>query len=113
MSFGQVISPEDLPKGLRFYCLTNQKEDHQGFQFRTGLNVDARECNVIESDELEGLDFVNEIQLLNYRKLGHTVWIREVSFPKEETIIYIDKGKYKANQMILRETEVVVSPGLY
>ena len=54
--------------GFRFYRLLNKEENHRGFQYKTGLNIDTNEFNPSGSCEKGGLYFFDEAQLINYSR---------------------------------------------
>jgi len=103
---GKVISPEELstiyPDG-EFYRLTNYKECHNGLQYKTGINADIRQFNPKGECESGGMYFFHYSQMFNcisYCK--YIYYIRKVSFTPE-SLIYVEKGKFKTNEFILGE----------
>lgn len=88
----------------RFFKLTNKKENHFGFQFKTGLNIDTNTFNP-KCGEKGGFHFFSEEQLLSFNR--HYVegkYIREVYFTGlDDVLISNVYGMYKANKFILGE----------
>ena len=112
------ITPSHLPLGERYFRLTNEKENHRGFQYKTGLNVDTNPFVPRGMCQQGGLYFFSEEQLEEFYTIGGVVspkWIREVFFTSETrearlacsrcSRIYVEKGKYKADKFILGERE--------
>jgi hypothetical protein len=99
--FGKVFNR--INKGKLFVKLTNREENHNGFQFKTGLNVDTVPFNSLECSA-GGIYFIEEKDMaawVRYRSMN-MVYYRYVSLP-EDSIVYIGKCKYKADKMILSE----------
>ena len=108
MRQNQEITVEHLLQskpGFRFYRLLNDAENHRGFQYKTGINIDTNEFNPSGSCEKGGLYFFDESQLINYSEYTYNcVWIREVTFLPDSRI-YCEKGKYKTDKFILSERQ--------
>lgn len=76
---------------MKYYKILNEKENHYGIQYKTGLNVDV--C--FASDDI-----------LAFLSMGY--WIREVTLPKGEEVYENpsengEPRKYKAHRVILGE----------
>jgi hypothetical protein len=104
---GKVISPKEFREAFpnqKCYKLTNESENHYGFQYKTGLNVDNNEFNPSGECSKGGLYFFKEDQLIYYKSLVENIkWIREVvTFPKDAKI-YVEPNKFKADKFILGE----------
>ena len=83
----------------------NEDENHRGFQYKTGDNIDTNEFNPKGSCEKGGLYFFDEAQLINYSSYtDNCVWIREVTFFPDSRI-YCEEGKYKTDKFILGERQ--------
>lgn len=91
-----------------FVKLLNPDENHNGYQFKTGLNVDFREFNPIDSCSPGGLHFTEfdkmEMWIDNndsdsdiYEPM---VFCRKVTIP-DDAYVYIEDNKFKADQFIL------------
>jgi hypothetical protein len=105
----KVISPQEFREAFpnqKCYKLTNELENHYGFQYKTGLNVDTNPFNPTGDSKEGGLYFFKEDQLIYYKKYTNSIeWIREVvSFP-EDAKIYVEENKFKADKFILGERE--------
>ena len=102
-----LITVNDLPEG-RFFKVTNKEEVHYGMKYKTGLNVDVIPFSPWGVCRPGGLYFVHYDGLENVPLNGtpHAYWIREVKFPPDVNI-YQEKGKYKADKIILEERELL------
>ena len=91
-----------------FVKLTNPSENHNGYQFKTGLNVDFREFNPTDNCEPGGFYFTefdkmekwidnNESDSDIYEPM---VFCRKVIIP-DEAEVYIEDNKFKTDQFIL------------
>ncbi len=94
----------DKYAGIEFYKLTNKKEIHNGFQFKTGLNIDTIPLNPNGECNPGGIyftEFDNILLWINYNgyKMAN---IRKVIIPNNAKV-YIEKNKFKADQIILDE----------
>jgi hypothetical protein len=83
-----------------YYKITNEQENHNEFQYKTGLNTDTVPWSPAGSCKPGGLYFCEIQHVLEF--LNYGVWLREVTLPEGEEI-YKDPGgnKYKAHQIIL------------
>jgi hypothetical protein len=90
----------EINKGKKFYKITNEKENHLGFQYRDGLNIDIHEFNPTGECKKGGLYFTDFDNLVYY--FGFGIWIREVILP-DDAQIYVENKKYKADKFILKE----------
>jgi len=91
---------------MRYYKLFNQFENHCGFQYHDGLNVDTNEFNPTGTCSKGGLYFFNEVQLLNYDMYTDNVYfIRQVTIPTDAQV-YHEYGKSKADKLFLHEKEL-------
>ena len=84
---------------MKYYKILNEKENHKGFQYKTGLNVDTIPFNPTGDCQPGGLYFARE-NILGFLKYG--VWLREVTLP-EDAQVYENGGKWKADKIILGE----------
>src|ERR1051325_8405242 len=85
-----------------FYKLTNELENHNGFQFKTGLNTDIIKFNPISECKPGGiyfteLDYVLAWISYNNKKMTK---IRKVTIP-DNAKVYVEKIKFKADKLIL------------
>lgn len=107
-----LITPAHLLPG-RYFCLTNKKECHRGFQYKTGLNEDYLEFNPTGECEPGGLYFVHQSQVYHVWIHVYTfTWIREVNLPENEQI-WCEGWKYKAKRLILGERVAVTDDNIH
>jgi hypothetical protein len=103
-----VISPKEFREAFpnqKCYKLTNELENHNGFQYKTGLNIDINEFNPSGECNKGGLYFFRADQLVYYKSFTTYIkWIREVTFP-EDAKIYVEFNGFKADKFILGERE--------
>ncbi len=84
-----------------FYKITNYNENHNGFQYKDGLNIDTKP---FMQDDLcsNGLYFYDIENLWRFKHRG--VNIREITIPNDTVYIkesFDNTHKYKANKIIL------------
>lgn len=92
-----------------FYKLTNKSECHNGFTFKTGLNVDTMPFNPTSKCQSGGIYFCEKDKFhkwLNYNN-DFMCWYREVSIPSDAQL-YIEKSKIKVDKLILSERKSIV-----
>jgi hypothetical protein len=95
-------------KGIKFVKLTNCTEKHNGFQFKTGINVDHLRFNPHGTCEPGGLYFCRESELymwINYGK-QHMVYCRYVTIP-DNAQVYDEGNKFKADRFILSKGQLI------
>ena len=88
--------------------LTNESENHNGFQYKTGLNIDTLPFNPLGSCKPGGLyfcDISNFTNFINYKD-KKCVNIRNVIIP-DDSIIYVENKKYKTDKFILDKPEKI------
>ena len=93
---------------MKYYKITNESENHYGFQFRTGLNVDTKPFNPSGDCEPGGIYFARE-DILTF--LSYGVWLREVTIP-EDAMVYENPGnpkKWKADRVMLGKRERITA----
>lgn len=89
----------------RYFKILNKEECHNGFQYKTGLNVDTIPFN----DNLEnsccegGLYFAPVESIFAFTDIGP--WCREVILPEDAKVIKdpSDPEKYRADKIVLGE----------
>jgi hypothetical protein len=99
-----IITLEELYKSDdKFYRLTNPTENHRGFQYNTGLNVDTQTFNPTGKCMGGGMYFFSSLQLEHfYMHCFDMKYIREVTFEGITTPqIYSEEGKYKCHSFVL------------
>jgi hypothetical protein len=91
-----------------FYRITNYGENHNGFQYKTGVNVDTIPFNPTGKCTRSGLYFFSKYQLVHWDSycLG-AYHIREVSFDGlEDARIYRENEIYKCDKFRLADRKV-------
>jgi len=99
LQFNQLVAGK-----LKFIKFTDQKENHNGFQFKTGLNIDTVPFTNYGECHAGGIYFTEE-KYMNSWKLWH-VWQRIVTIP-DDAMVRIEKNKIKASKIILSEREPI------
>jgi hypothetical protein len=89
--------------------LTNFNENHNGFIYKTGLNIDV---NIFDSNkDTCGLYFIeyNDIKnWINYSdKIGVMVYFREVAIPDDAFVFIMTDGTCKTNKFILSKKQYI------
>jgi hypothetical protein len=108
---GSVLSGEEFNKinnRKLFVKLTNYNENHNGFQFDSGLNVDTVPFNP------EGECLPGGIYFCELKKMIHwldyddqpMVYYRYVLIP-EDSRVYIENDKFKADKLILTKRRLI------
>ena len=90
-----------------FYKITNNTENHNGFQYKTGLNILDSKFDP-SSNCGGGLHFSNRENILHFIIFGDN--IRELVVPDDAKIVKI-KGvplKYKTDKLILKKEKYPV-----
>ena len=82
----------------KFYKITNQKENHNNFQYKDGINEDILEFNPSSENEKGGLYFTELNKIMYWIDYG--VNIRRVII-LDDSLVYIEKNKFKTNKFIL------------
>src|SRR5579872_48753 len=98
-----------LFQDMCFVKLTNEEENHNGFQFEDGLNIDTKEFTPYGSCNVGGLYFIQkkyEYKWLNYGNAGPMKYVRRVIVPYDARV-YIDNGKFKADKLFLCPREEI------
>ncbi len=88
-----------------FYKLTTETENHNGYQFQDGLNIDTNPINTIKCSK-GGLYFTDEKyiykwHLYNDKKMKY---IRKVEILDDSTV-FIEDDKYKTDKFVLETRE--------
>lgn len=88
----------------QLFKLTNEEEIHNGFQFKDGLNIDTVSFNPQGECQPGGIYFTDIDNLPTWTNYKNTdmKYARKVLL-LDESVIYIEKGKYKANEIFLEE----------
>ena len=91
-----------MAKNKVYYKITNEKENHHGFQYRNGLNVLQGKFNDNPNHCGAGGFYFTDIEhIFDYVYLG--IYVREVTLPVNNPNFRMikDKDKYRANMIIL------------
>ena len=95
-------------QGKIFVKLTNQSENHHGFQFQTGLNIDTIPFNPQGDCQPGGIYFCSIEQLprwLYYNsEVGQMFYARFVTIP-DQARVWIESNQFKADHLILGERQ--------
>jgi hypothetical protein len=87
-----------LNKKNKFYKICNKNENHFGYKYRTGLNIDIHKFD--PTNECIGLYFSDLNNIARFLVYG--IWIREVILPDDALIrIHNEKEQYKTNKFYL------------
>jgi hypothetical protein len=91
-------------KDYKFVKLTNETENHNDFQFQTGLNIDRVKFNPVGSCSPGGIYFTDCNKYIRWLSYGgqSMYWIRDVHVPYDAQV-YVEKNKFKADKIILDE----------
>ena len=97
--------------GTEFFRLTNETENHNGFQYKTGINRDTVEFNPSGECKAGGLYFFSKEQLKYcYIYASNVKFVRKVNFNfnfgdcgNGNARIYVEGGKFKADIFCLEE----------
>jgi len=108
---GKVLSGKEfneLYKDNTFYKLTNDEENHNGFQFKDGMNVDNILFNPTKKCSPGGIYFTEYDKIPIWIEYGDNVmyWIRKVVIP-DNAQVYIEDYKFKADFMYLGERKSI------
>lgn len=88
---------------FKFYKLTNKEENHHGFQYVTGLNVDNIPFNPTRECQPGGLYFFAKDQLIYFNMYANSAYyIREITL-LDDSRIYIENHKFKTDKFVLGE----------
>lgn len=85
-----------------YFKITNKDENHNGFQYRTGLNILKGSFAQVGSCVPGGLYFTDINHILKF--LSYGVYLREVSLPIDDNgfkMVADDDDKWRANKIIL------------
>ena len=92
----------ELFAGKKFFKLTNEEENHNNYQFKTGLNIDK----IPFDDQCEccpgGIYFTEKSKKSRWTKYGSAVmkYERAVIIP-DDAQVHIENNKVKADRLIL------------
>ena len=84
-TIGSVLTGEEFNTiycTTNFYKLTNETENHHGFQYQDGLNIDIIPFNPHNECSAGGLYFTEESKLSKWFNVANT-YIRKVIIPND------------------------------
>ena len=84
----------------KFCKILHETLNHNGFQYKEGLNIDSEEFYPHDECEKGGLYFAMEEHILLYTEYGSKIAM--VSIP-DDAMVYIEKEKFKSNKIILSD----------
>jgi hypothetical protein len=101
----RLLSGEEFNKlntGILFVKLTNETENHNGFQFQTGLNVNTKIINITTKCTDDGIYFceINKLALWDYYNGEQMVYCRPLKIPND-ALVYVYDNKFETNKLIL------------
>jgi hypothetical protein len=94
----------EITKGTQFYRFTNQEEDHNGFAYKDGLNIDFLKFNPNGQCSAGGLYFTDAINAVKW--MGNNNWMRIVTIPYDARV-YIENNKYKIDRFMLSKRKPI------
>lgn len=90
--------------------LTNETENHNGFQFQNGLNVDIVPFYPKGQCKRGGIYFIDADNINNWlsynSNVGEMIHIRNVTIP-DDARVYIKGEKFKADKIILGRKMII------
>jgi len=91
---------------MKYYKILNKEENHHGFQYKTGLNIDTIKFNPVGSCEEGGLYFSRK-DIFAFLDCGSC--LRKVTLPKDAKVYKDPKSpeKWKADKIILGKREKI------
>ena len=88
-----------------YYKITNEKENHHGFQYSDGLNILIDDFNNDPNQSYckGGLYFTDAANIFEF--LDYGIYLREITLPisDQNFCMVKDKNKWRANMIILGE----------
>ncbi len=96
-----------LHPGIKFYKLTTSDENHNGYKFQDGINIDTNAINTNKCSK-GGIYFTNEENISNWLAYNKKImkYKREVEI-LDDSKICIEENKYKTDKMILKSQEEI------
>ena len=97
-----------LHSDKKFVKLTTETENHNGFQFKTGLNIDTLQFSPVGECKAGGLYFCEYDEISQWYSYGdkHCIYYREVKLP-DDASVYTEYDKYKTDKFILSERKKI------
>ena len=87
---------------MKYYKITNRRENHNGYQYQDGLNLLDKRFQVRGTCVAGGLYFTTLEHIHNFYNYG--CWLREVEIPEEAQLVKDSTGdKWRADMIILKK----------
>ncbi len=115
---GQVFTGKEFNQKFQnnfLVKLTNESENHNGFKYKTGLNIDTNKFNPTNVCNPGGLYITrceDMFKWLNYNDNGPMVNFRSASII-DDSIVCIEKDKLKTDKLILGVKEPICDLSLW
>ena len=94
--------------GIKFVKLTNTEENHNGYQFKDGLNVDNIPFNTKYECSAGGIYFCRIDNFTKYLDYGKEMYyMRNIIVPDDSQVFEESNGKYKSDKLILLDKSVI------
>lgn len=114
LEIGKTYSGKEFNERCKeeIFKLTSNTENHNGFQYVTGLNVDTKPFSPMGKCSAGGLYFTTRSFIPEYWQywMGNViitmVYARSVTVP-DDALVYVERQKYKANKIILGERQLL------
>ena len=110
---GTVLSGSEFNKQFadkKFVKLTTETENHNGFQFKTGLNIDTVTFDPSGECQPGGIYFCEIDKFYQWISYNDKICVnyREVTMP-DDAKVYIETNKFKADKINLGEKKDIWS----
>jgi hypothetical protein len=91
-----------------FVKLTNENENHNGYQFNTGLNTDTQNFDPTGECKKGGIYFCEDNKIGMWLHYNKTLCVnyRQVNIP-DDAKVYIESNKFKTDKIILLEKQEI------
>src|SRR5579872_7034607 len=99
-----------LFQDVNFIKLTNESENHNGYQFTDGINIDTNIFLPAGSCKCGGIYFIKEQDAHIWLNYDHTIgsmrYMRKVIIPYDARV-YVENNKFKADKIFLCPREKI------
>ena len=91
-------------KDVKFVKLTNETENHNNYQFKTGLNIDTVKFRPEGTCKAGGIYFIRVANIVDWLSYNDKVmkYIRDVTVP-DDAKVFDEGDKFKADKLVLSE----------
>ncbi len=98
---------------IKLYKLTTETENHNGYQFKDGLNIDTNPINTNKCSK-GGIYFTNEENITNWLIYNDKImkYKREVKI-LDDSIIFTEENKYKTDKLILKSRKEIYENDIF